>query len=115
LQQSVSELNEKVAARPTLESDLRTLADERANAKAENQALVVKMNELKERIERLSEVEGVNCPLCSQPSVDMTAPACCKELQDSGKEKGDTFRKNHKSSKIAKPAIRNWKRASDPC
>jgi exonuclease SbcC len=94
LQQSVSQLNEKVAARPTLESDLRTLADERANAKAENQALVVKMNELKERIERLSEVEGVNCPLCSQPLSGHDRTRLLQELQDSGKEKGDTFRKN---------------------
>jgi DNA repair protein SbcC/Rad50 len=99
MHQSVSQLNEKVAARPTLESDLRTLADERANAKAENQALVVKMNELKERIERLGEVEGANCPLCGQPLSGHDRTRLLQELQDSGKEKGDTFRKNQQAIK----------------
>jgi exonuclease SbcC len=99
LQKIVSQLNEQVSARATLETDLRTLADERASARAENQTLMVEMKNLKERIDRLSEVEGADCPLCGQPLSESDRVRLLQELQEEGKEKGAAFRKNQQAIK----------------
>jgi exonuclease SbcC len=99
LQKIVSQLTEKVSARATLETDLRTLADERASARAENQTLMAEMKDLKERIGRLSEVEGADCPLCGQPLSEPDRVRLLQELQEEGKEKGAAFRKNQQAIK----------------
>ena len=99
LQKIVSQLTEKVSARATLETDLRTLADERASARAENQTLMAEMKDLKERIDRLSEVEGADCPLCGQPLSEPDRVRLLQELQEEGKEKGAAFRKNQQAIK----------------
>ena len=94
LEKAVSQLSETVNARPTLEADLRTLADERANARANNQTLKAEMDELKGRIDQLKGVADASCPVCGKPLSPDEREKLLAELQAAGKIKGDTFRKN---------------------
>ncbi|MHC1740279.1 MAG: AAA family ATPase [Anaerolineaceae bacterium] len=99
LQETISQLAEKINIRPTLEIDLHTLANERAAARAENQTLRAEMNALSERIDRISQVSGALCPVCGKPLSESERADLVRELQDQGKEKGDAFRKNQQAIK----------------
>jgi exonuclease SbcC len=90
----VNDIKSAVETRPLLENDLHALADERANARAENQVLKVEMEDLKERIDRLSEVEGAVCPVCGKPLGSEERQNLLADLQATGGRKGDTYRKN---------------------
>ena len=78
---------------------MRTLADERASARAENQTLMAEMNSLKERIDRLDKVEGALCPLCGKPLSEAERIDLLDELKAEGKERGNAFRKNQQAIK----------------
>ncbi|MBI3170779.1 MAG: SMC family ATPase, partial [Chloroflexi bacterium] len=54
------------------------------------------MDELKNRIEALKVAEGAECPLCGQPLSESHRKSTLKELEQAGREKGDTFRANKK-------------------
>ncbi len=73
---------------------LSALKEESAGLKSENKALRVTMDELKERIETLSNVEGADCPLCGQPLTDDHRESMLAQLQTEGKSQGDTYRAN---------------------
>ena len=94
LRNIVNDIKSAVETRPVLENDLHALSDERANARAENQVLKVEMEDLKERIDRLSEVEGAVCPVCGKPLGSEERQNLLADLQAAGGRKGDTYRKN---------------------
>lgn len=66
-QEEISRLSEQAGQRPILEQDLRTLADERGQSKAENERLETVGKELNKRIEQLDDISTSLCPVCGKP------------------------------------------------
>jgi exonuclease SbcC len=92
----MQECEQQLAARAELEDEMRKVEESRATANAENKALWDQMNALKERIGRLKEAEGAQCPLCGQPLSLEDRVRLVAELEASGKEMGDRYRANQK-------------------
>ena len=66
-QASLAQAEEQLTQRVQLDLDLQAARQRQAEARAENPRLKSEMDELKERIDRLSLAEGATCPLCGQP------------------------------------------------
>lgn len=92
--QAVQRLQEELAGRAALEQDLQAVQEQAAQAQAENRALKEEMRALKERIDRLSQVEGAVCPLCGQPLQPAEREALVADLETQGKEMGNRYRAN---------------------
>ncbi|NLG95722.1 MAG: SMC family ATPase [Chloroflexi bacterium] len=92
--EAVKALEAQLETRRELEAGLRETQGRAAEALAENRSLRQKMNELKERIDRLEEVEGALCPLCGQPLSPEDRARLIEQLQVEGKEMGDLYRAN---------------------
>lgn len=90
----LKQAEEEVAERIKLEEKRNTSRERQAELKAENDALKVAMNELKERIDSLKAAEGATCPLCGQELSPEHRKGTLKQLENEGKEKGDRFRAN---------------------
>lgn len=90
----VKALEAQLETRRELEAGLRETQGRAAEALAENRSLRQKMRELKERIDRLEEVEGALCPLCGQPLSPDDRARLIDQLQGEGKEMGDHYRAN---------------------
>ncbi|MFM8426654.1 MAG: SbcC/MukB-like Walker B domain-containing protein, partial [Chloroflexota bacterium] len=88
----------KIQERAELEKKRNEAREQQATLKAENEALRREMDELKTRIEALKVAEGAECPLCGQPLSESHRKSTLKELEQTGKEKGDTFRANKKEA-----------------
>ncbi|MEO0562482.1 MAG: SMC family ATPase, partial [Chloroflexota bacterium] len=95
IQAEIDSLNERAAEREALQVTFAALETEGAERKATNAALYETMNDLKERIDSLSEVEGAACPLCGQPLTDDHRETILAELQEEGTGYGDTYRANN--------------------
>ncbi len=92
----IQETETKIAERGDLEKQKNTGRERQAALKVENDALMVEMNQLKERIDTLKSAKGATCPLCGQELSYQHRKTTLKQLEDEGKEKGDRFRANHK-------------------
>ena len=88
------ELEEKIGKKDSLEAELRAARDAQSTARAENTRLKVDMDELRERIDRLTQVEGAACPVCGQTLSQVDRQALIETLETQGKEMGDRFRAN---------------------
>ncbi len=66
-QEEINRLSEQTGQRPILEQDLRVLADDRGQAKAENERLETVGKELNKRIEQLDDISTSLCPVCGKP------------------------------------------------
>ena len=88
-------LENELSSRAQLEAVLREVQGRVAEAQVENRSLREAMNALKERIDRLSEVEGAVCPLCGQPLSPEERLVLVTDLESEGKEMGDRFRANN--------------------
>lgn len=84
----------QIEQRMALEERMRELHQEQAEAKAENPRLSAEMKELKERIDKLQQTEGSQCPLCGQPLAEKERLVLLDRLQIEGKERGDRYRAN---------------------
>lgn len=93
LRAQVDHLTQLQESREAARIDMARLAEERAGLHAHNQALRPEMDVLKERIELLEQAEA-NCPLCSQPLGEEDRQRLTTELQDEGKQRGDSYRAN---------------------
>lgn len=98
----------KVAERLQLESERNTARERQAELKAENEALKVNMNELKERIDSLRAAEGATCPLCGQELSAEHRVETLVQLEREGKQKGDLFRANQTESTELARQITNY-------
>ena len=94
LHEQIAELENKTSVRESIQGDIATLKEESAERRANNEHLKGTMNELKERIDTLKEVEGAACPLCGQPLTDDHRSTLLESLQIEGTEQGDSFRAN---------------------
>jgi exonuclease SbcC len=94
LMQQVNALEAQSAERDAIQEQIAALGEENAGLKATNASLHTSMNELKERIDALGEVEGAACPLCGQALTDDHRAELLESLQGDGTTQGDTFRAN---------------------
>ena len=91
---SLVEAESQLELRDNLQSELDQARQRQAGARAENPRLKSEMDELKKRIDQLSEVEGATCPLCGQYLDSVQRLRLIEELNQQGKEMGDRFREN---------------------
>jgi len=99
----LSETEARIKERLELEEQRNASREKQAEMKAENDALKVDMNQLKERIETLKAAEGAACPLCGQALSKEHRKSTLKQLEEEGGSKGDLYRANQaKSAEISK-------------
>jgi DNA repair protein SbcC/Rad50 len=96
----------EAAKRTDLEERLNQGRHNQAEAKAENPRLKDQMQELRERIEKLSRAEGAVCPLCGSPMSQEERLRLVDELQAQGKLMGDRYRANIEFLKAAGDLVR---------
>jgi len=90
----VNLLTKRLEMRSVLEEELRNLQGDRAHASAENTQLKQLMTELKDRIGQLDQTKGALCPLCGKPLTPDEREKLIAELNQNGKEMGNTYRNN---------------------
>lgn len=95
-----------LARREELDAELQAARQEQAEAMAENPRLRAEMDELKERIERLRDTEGAECPLCGQPLEAEDRIRLIDQLQERGKEMGDSYRANQALMRSTEERVR---------
>ncbi len=78
----------------TLKAERETAVQKQAEARAENPRLKAQMDELKERIHKIADIEGALCPLCGQPLSPTDRQRLMQELETQGREMGDRYRAN---------------------
>jgi DNA repair protein SbcC/Rad50 len=88
------ELEAQLAQRETLRQEMDIVRSRQAEAGAENQRLRGEMDELKERIDQLSQAEGATCPVCGGPLSPQDRQDLIESLQQQGTEMGDRYRLN---------------------
>jgi len=88
----------KISDRAKIESERNAGRERQAALKVENDSLKVDMNNLKERIESLKTADGATCPLCGQELSEKHRKSTLKQLENEGKEKGDSYRANQKET-----------------
>jgi exonuclease SbcC len=100
---SLEDAEAKITERIRLEGERNSARERQAELKAENEALKIVMNQLKERIDSLKAAEGATCPLCGQELSEEHREATLMQLESEGKQKGDHFRANQaESTELAK-------------
>ena len=110
LQQAEAGSGQKIS----IETELNTCREQVAALTAENRSLKAGMDELQERIDRLSSAEGATCPLCGQALSPEHRDSTLEELQAQGKDQGDTYRANQATLKELAGRIPNLeKQVSD--
>jgi exonuclease SbcC len=92
-------LEDRIQSRPELEAQISALQDEMAQLKAENDQRRQQMNEIKDRIERLSHTSGAVCPLCGQPLGEEERRNLVASLEQQGKQLADAYRAAQASQK----------------
>ena len=97
----------KIARRGHIEEQRRMAQDRLSEAKAENPRLKSDMNELKVRIDQLSQVEGATCPICGKPLAQSERSALIESLTAEGKGLGDRFRLNKEGIEQFEQEIRD--------
>ncbi len=95
---SLQEAEARVIQRTELESERNAARERQAALKVENESLKADMNQLKERIDALKSAEGATCPLCGQELSEDHRQSTLKQLEEEGREKGDSYRANQKET-----------------
>jgi len=88
------EVESKVILRAELDGKLRLQRERFVEIDGENRRLKVEMDELKARIDRISQLEGATCPLCGQALTETHRASTLEQLTAEGTEKGDRWRAN---------------------
>lgn len=105
---ALKEAEAKIQERADLESQRNEARERQAALKVENESLRREMDELKTRIEALKVADGAECPLCGQELSESHRKSTLKELEQTGKDKGDTFRANKKEADDLVEQITNY-------
>ncbi len=103
----LDEAEGRIKERIDLENKRNSAREKNAALKVENESLRREMDELKERIDTLKTAEGADCPLCGQPLSREHRKSTLKQLEESGREKGDRFRANKKEIEGTEKQIAN--------
>ncbi len=99
LQLKQQQAEQNSGQKAVLEAELNTSREKNAGLNAENKRLKAEMDELEERINKLSVAEGASCPLCGQPLSPEHRQSTLQELQAQGTLKGDAYRSNQAALK----------------
>jgi len=67
LHAQIAQLEERVSRKESLELETQSLQTQLSDLSAENAGIERKGKELSERLEKVQQVEGAECPLCGQP------------------------------------------------
>jgi exonuclease SbcC len=114
LQTRVAGAEQRLAERGQLQSDLEACRTQQAEAAAENRTLKPAMETLKQRLDRLQELDGALCPTCGKPLSESERLELIATLEAEGKEMGDSFRQNLASIKESEDAARSLEQAIVP-
>jgi len=90
--QAVAAAEEQVRQREALDLEIQKGQQLRAEYQSEKARLKTEMTSLKERIDRLEETEGAQCPLCGQPLFADDRDRLITELTNQGSALGEQFR-----------------------
>jgi exonuclease SbcC len=82
------------------ENDLRSVLAEIGRLEAENARMKAAMQEYRERIDKLKEAAGADCPLCGQPLTPDHRRELLAALESEGKALADTYRENQSLIKL---------------
>lgn len=93
-EKALLEAETRVARRTDIDIKLREERERFLELDGENKRLKLEMDELKARLDQVSEIEGAACPLCGQPLTGAHRASLLEQLQAEGKEKGDRWRAN---------------------
>ncbi|MBN8657589.1 MAG: SMC family ATPase, partial [Anaerolineae bacterium] len=107
-EEALKEAEAKIQERAELEVQRNEARERQAGLKAENESLRREMDELKTRIDALKVADGAECPLCGQPLSESHRKSTLKELEESGKDKGDTFRSNKKELEDLEGRVKSY-------
>lgn len=107
IQDDIFAAESRLARRTKLEEQLQIARQHQAEVKAENPRLKAEMDELKARINQLSEIEGIACPVCGQPLSPSDRQRLIEELNSQGREMGDRYRQNQSLLKEAEQTTRD--------
>jgi exonuclease SbcC len=99
---------EKIRERGELENQRNEAREKYAALKVENKTLRKEMDETKKRIDSLEEARGAVCPLCGQELSEAHRKSTLKELNRTGKDKGDQFRSNKMETEEIEKRITNY-------
>ncbi len=111
INKQLAEVERKLEERDRLEKDIQSGRERQAELRTENTNLKVEMDDLKQRIEKLSTAEGAACPLCGQPLSPEHRQSTLERLQSDGRQKGDIWRENKSETEIlAKQLAENEER-----
>jgi exonuclease SbcC len=92
--------------RTELDDQLQGARQRQAEAKAENPRLKAEMEQLRARIDQLSQTEGAACPLCGRPLETHDRLQLIEEITNQGTELGDRYRLNQAYLKEADQKVR---------
>ncbi len=96
-QDFLQEVEAKIEERNKLINQQAEAREKNAALKVENESLRKEMDEIKKRIDSLEEAQGnAACPVCGQELSEAHRKSTLKELNKTGKEKGNQFRSNKK-------------------
>ncbi|MDX1435376.1 MAG: SMC family ATPase [Anaerolineales bacterium] len=93
-EQHLAAVQNRVAERGKVETDLQDVRVEIAGLKTENQAMKSDMETLKDRIDQLEDAEGAVCPLCGQPLTPPDRQSLIDQLNTEGTAMGNRYRGN---------------------
>lgn len=107
-QSLLKDVEARIQERSELESQRNEARERQAALKSENESLRREMDELKNRIDALKVAEGAECPLCGQPLSEAHRRSTLKQLEETGKERGDAFRSNKKEMDDLEKQLQNF-------
>jgi exonuclease SbcC len=93
-QSALKQATEERSLADELKLEREAAVQRQAEARAENPRLKTQMDELKERIHKIADIDGALCPLCGQPLNPTDRQRLIQELEIQGKEMGDRYRAN---------------------
>ncbi len=91
---ALAESETKVELHIQLEKQYQAGRERQAELRAENTSLKAEMDDLNERMNKLTTAEGATCPLCGQSLSADHRRFTLERLQGEGKQKGDIWRAN---------------------
>ncbi|MBI4928837.1 MAG: SMC family ATPase, partial [Anaerolineae bacterium] len=94
LRGNVESIQAQQGRRGALEEELALKRQRIGELTAENTRLRAEMNDLKERIDSLKQVDGADCPLCGKPLSESERQNLLSDLEAEGRQKGDLYREN---------------------
>jgi len=93
-QERLALVEAKLTQRDLARANLEAAREELASLRAENESLKRQMDDVKDRIQRMEQIESPSCPLCGQPLSPEHRASTVAQLNVGGKEMGDHWREN---------------------